>query len=306
MSVNVETPNISAEVINAAFVHKLESGLVKEAMLAGSTYIRQKLYEEGVLRRLFEPWTVTADELDPEEGNDKPSILREIEPDTPAATFVPLKGTGDRRYFYGNRYRVPFGKIEANRESKSKFELMTMRMDIMSWLKDRHVKVIQEQEDLHFMTTVETVITGTSNTAAAGSSQDYKAQFVEGLQAMAALNLPVGKVLMNKQDFLATLNLKVESIGYKAQDRRFEEGVEGEDTFLGYPVVTTLNTTICPVGSVYFFAPREYFCDFMLLQDATLFLKQEADMIEFFTYEAPGIGIGNVNGVFKLTAFDGA
>jgi len=32
---------------------------------------------------------------------------------------------------------------------------------------------------------------------------------------------------------------------------------------------------------------------FFLLQDATLYIKQEADIIEFWSYAAPGIGIGN-------------
>jgi hypothetical protein len=41
------------------------------------------------------------------------------------------------------------------------------------------------------------------------------------------------------------------------------------------------------------YSPQNFLGNFFLLQDATLFIKQEADMIEFFTYEAPGIGIGN-------------
>ena len=52
---------------------------------------------------------------------------------------------------------------------------------------------------------------------------------------------------------------------------------------------------------MFFFAPQEYFCKFYLLQDATLFMKNEASMITFHTYEAPGFGIGNTKGVVKVT-----
>jgi hypothetical protein len=45
--------------------------------------------------------------------------------------------------------------------------------------------------------------------------------------------------------------------------------------------------------SVYAFAPQNYLGVFFLLQDATLYIKQEADIIEFWSYAAPGIGIGN-------------
>lgn len=67
-----ETPQVSAELVNAAFLQKLDSGMLKEAQEAGSAYIRQKLYEEGILRRLFEPRPLTADELDPEEFQSTP------------------------------------------------------------------------------------------------------------------------------------------------------------------------------------------------------------------------------------------
>ena len=54
---------------------------------------------------------------------------------------------------------------------------------------------------------------------------------------------------------------------------------------------------------IYLFAPENYLGNFFLLQDATLFIKQEADMIEFWSYSSPGIGIGNTKGVIKLSGF---
>jgi hypothetical protein len=48
------------------------------------------------------------------------------------------------------------------------------------------------------------------------------------------------------------------------------------------------------------FAPEAYLGQFYTLQDATVFLKAEQDMIEFQTYEAVGAGIGNVNGAVVL------
>ena len=131
-----ETTNVNIELMNRSFCDKVFCGQIKEAMENSSLYIRQKLYEDGILRRLFESCTVVSDELDPEMDSDNPSIIVEIEPEAPSATFVPFPGTGDRSYFYGKRFRVPFGKIESKRESKSKFELMAIRMPITEWLKE--------------------------------------------------------------------------------------------------------------------------------------------------------------------------
>ena len=302
-----ETTTVSAEVVNQAFINKIESGMVKEAEEAASAYIRNRLYEQGVLRRLWEPQTLTADQLDPTENDDdKPSIVVEREPDGRSATFVPFKGTGNRHYFYGRRFRVPMGKIEAERVTKSKFELLNIRMSIMDWLKENQVKAVQHEEDSLFMETCEDIVTqaGPSQSVDASALPDFKLQVVAGLKAMNSLMLPVGKMVMHRNTFMDSLALKTDTIGYAPQEKRFNEGVEGEDSFLGYPVVTTLKSDIVRYNEIWLFPPQEFFAKFYMLQDATLFLKQEADMISFHTYEAPGFGIGNTKGVVKVTLND--
>lgn len=301
---NVETPDVSIELLNHSFCDKVCNGQIKEAMEASSLYIRTKLYEDGILRRLFENRTVTADELDPLMDSDSPSIICEIEPDASKATFVPFKGTGDRQYFTGKRFRVPFGKVEAERISKSKFELMTIRMPITDWLKENQVKMIQEEEDSKFIDTITEIIaanqTEQSATVTIGAS-NFKEAFTEGLKGLTRMRLPLGKVLMHKNTYLDSLKLKTDDIGFKPQEDRFNRGVDGEDSFLGTPVVTTIKDNLVKENEIYFFTTQEYFIKFFLLQDATLFLKTEADMIHFHTYEAPGLGIGNTKGVFKIT-----
>ena len=302
-----ETTTVSAEVVNQAFINKIESGMVKEAEEAASAYIRNRLYEEGVLRRLWEPQTLTADQLDPTENDDdKPSIVVEREPDGRSATFVPFKGSGERSYFYGRRFRVVMGKVEAERVSKSKFELMNIRMPIMDWLKDNQIKAIQHEEDSLFMETCEDIVTtaGPSQSVDASALPDFKLQVVAGLKAMNSLMLPVGKMLMHRNTFMDSLALKTDTIGYAPQEKRFNEGIEGEDSFLGYPVTTTLKSDIVKYNEIWLFPPQEYFCKFYLLQDATLFIRQEADMLHFHTYEAPGFGVGNTSGVIKVTLND--
>ena len=80
--------------------------------------------------------------------------------------------------------------------------------------------------------------------------------------------------------------------------------MDGEDKLFGVPVITTIKNDIVEDNEIYLFAPQNYLGNFFLLQDATLFIKQEADMIEFWSYSAPGIGIGNAKSIVKLTGFD--
>ena len=298
----METTQVSAEVLNAAFVDKLDQGHVKEAEEAGSRYIRQKLYEDGFTRRILEPVTKTAEDLDPELDSDNPRILVEKEPDAPEATFVPFKGTGNRTYFSGSRFPVPFGKVESDRQTKSKFELMAVRMPIVEWFKTTQVKQIQEQEDGLFIATIkDNIAADTSNRLIAAGDVSFKEAFIAGLKGLTSLKLPTGCVLMHENTRLSSLGLKTDEIGYKAQDSRFERGVADENSFMGYPVVSTMKADMVAENEMFFFAPPEYLGVFYLLQDATLFIKAEADMFSFHTYEAPGIGIGNTNAAIKVT-----
>lgn len=113
------------------------------------------------------------------------------------------------------------------------------------------------------------------------------------MKAMIRMRLPLGKVLMHKNTYIDSLKLKTEDIGFAPQEARFNRGVEGEETFLGLPVVTTIKDNLVKENEIFFFTQPEFFIKFFFLQDATLFMKTEADLIHFHTYESPGIGIGN-------------
>ena len=297
------TPNYSVDLVNSTFCSKVFGGQVKEAQEAASLYIRDRLYEDGLLRRLFEPVPVTPDQLDPLMDSDRPSIIVEIQPDAPAATFVPFKGTADRGYFKANRFRVPFAQVESERISKNRFELETIRMPITDWLKEHQVKMIQEQEDSQFLGTVNDIITRnlSGKQAVDATGMSFKDAFTAGMRALNAMRVPYGKVLMNKNTFLESLKLKVEEIGFKPQEDRFNRGVDGESSFLGLDVVTTIKDDLVKDGEMFFFSQKDYFCKFFVQADCSLFMKTEGPMIEFHTYESIGIGIGNVNGVAKVS-----
>ena len=122
-------------------------------------------------------------------------------------------------------------------------------------------------------------------------------------QAMTSKKLPIGKMLMTKATFMEALKFDYTDVGNDIVSRHYDKGLEGEDKLFGVPVITTIKNDIIPDNTIYLFAPENYLGNFFLLQDATLFIKQEADMIEFWSYSSPGIGIGNTKGVIKLSGF---
>jgi len=322
---NVETSGISAQFINQSFVRKLDEGRVKEAQDEGSRFIRSKLREESFAREILEPVEIGADEIDRDEHTDQPKKIIEKEPDS-VATFVTFKGSGQRTFFRGPRYSVSFGKIETEHFMKSKFELLTYQNDIRKILTDNSVKDMANEEDKKFMETVGAAMGQVGGIAQLGgnvgdtfftqqeirennrldcnSKPLSKSLIAQLFQSMTSKRLPIGKLLMTKSTFMEALKFDHTDVGNDVVSRHYDNGMDGEDKLFGVPVITTIKNDIVEDDEIYLFAPQNYLGNFFLLQDATLFIKQEADMIEFWSYSAPGIGIGNANSIVKLTGFD--
>lgn len=301
---NTNIPTFESELINSSFINKVQSGLVKEAEGVSSIFIREKLREDGFLRRLFTLMPITQDDLDPDLNGNRPMKIIEKDIDT-KATWVSFKGTGERDYFEGRRFPIYFDKIETNRTSINTVELSTYRIPVQDLFKEYNVKEMQQQEDKMFLDQVNEMIdlnaADQKATLAYGASQTLVDAFIKGQQMLTSLRLPMGKALMHKNTFLETLKLKIDTIGNEPLVKRFESGLEGEDSFLGVPVVTTIKDDIVSEGDIYFFTSEQFFGKFYALVDATMTLESKADLLTWWTYEYIGMGIGNTKGVVKIT-----
>jgi hypothetical protein len=294
-----QTPQVSAQFINSNFVRKLDDGRTKEAEAEGTAFIRQKLRQESFAREIIEPVMLTDDEIDRDENTDQPKKIVEKEPDS-IATFVPFTGTASRTWFRGRRFAVYFGKTESQRFTKSKFELMTYQNDIRKILSDNSVKDMADQEDQKFIDTVNAIL-ALAPTQITNPGTFTSSAFKVGFQAMVNRKQPIGKILMSKALYYEALDLPATSVGNDVASRHYDLGIEAEEKLWGIPVISTIKQDIVDGAvagsntrrSAYVFSPQNYLGCFFLLQDATLFIKQEADIIEFWSYAAPGIGLGN-------------
>ena len=294
-----ETTNISAKFINSNFVRKLESGHTKQAQDEGSAFIRSKLRQTSFAREILTPIVLADDEIDRDENTDLPKKIVEKEPDS-TATFVTFKGTGDRTWFSGPRYPVYFGKIESQRFTKSKFELMTYQNDIRKILSDNSVKDMSDVEDGKFIETCIASVNGVAGQDLTGSATIDADIIADMLKAHIARKVPVGKFLMAKETYYDIIRQPATSIGDPIASRHYDDGIEEEEKLFGIPVVTTIKNELVPENHVWLFSSEDYLGNFFLLQDATLFIKQEADIIEFWSYSAPGIGIGNTRSITRM------
>lgn len=294
-----ETQRVSAQHINSSWVQKLEDGHVKEAQDQGTAFIREKLRQESFARRILTPVLLSDDEIDRDVNTDLPKKIVEKEPDS-VATFVPFRGSGRRQWFKGPRYEIFFGRTESARFNKSKFELMTYQNDIRKILADNSVKDMADVEDIKFYETLDAIIVANPTQALDVPGGLNRGGVVSGIQKLTTGRLPVGKMLLTKTLFYDLLRLEATNIGDDIAAQHYREGVEEQDTLWGFPAITTIKDDILPSNELWIFAPENFLGNFFMLQDATLFIKQEADMITFWSYAAIGIGIGNTRSVIRV------
>ena len=300
MAYKTETQQVSAQFVNSNFVKKIEDGRIKEAAAEGSAFIREFVRQESYAREILTPVLLQDDEIDRDENTDEPKKIVEKEPKS-VATFVQFQGAGPRTWFKGPRYSVFFGKTESQHFTKSKFQLMTYQNDIRKMLSDNSVKDMADQEDSKWQQTVDALIAlnpAEQNTAAGGFNSSA---FKQGFQKMVNRRRPIGKMTMTKSLYYEALDLVATSVGNDVASRHYDDGVENEEKLWGFPVITTIKSSIHDPKKAYIYAPENYLGNFFLLQDATLYIKQEADTITFWTYAAPGIGIGNRLSVQSIT-----
>ncbi len=304
MSYRTETPQVSAQYLNASFVRKIaDEGKIKEAAVEGTAFIREKVRQESFAREIIVPVGLQDDEIDRDVNHDQPKKIVEKEPSS-IATFVPFTGSGPRVWFRGPRYEIRFYKVESQRFTKSKFELMTYQNDIRKILSDNSVKDMADVEDTRFLQSIKDIIAlnpAQVTPAPAFNSTAWK----RANQALASRRRPIGKYLMTKELFYEAMDLPATAVGNDPASKIYREGIEKEESLWGIPVVATVKSDILAsvTGSArtaFVFSPENFLGNYFLLQDATLFIKQEADLVTFYSYESIGMGIGNRLSVQQL------
>lgn len=290
------TETINTQFINQSFIEKIDQGLTKEAGVAMSAFVRQRLREDGFTRKILNPIMITASELD--RGlTEEPQVIVEKEPDS-VAVNMPFLGRPDLRYFTGTRYAVTFSKIASAEFKKSKFELATYRTDIRTVLQENSVKDLQKQEDSNFYANVLAVATANSNVVNVAGGFTVQT-LMNGVKNLIAKQLPVGCVLMTQEMYADLLKQPATQVGSPAASELLR-GQATLDNFFGFRIITTIKNDILPNNQAIVFAPPQYLGQFYLLQDAMVFLKTEADIITFMTYESVGSALGNVNAAIVL------
>ena len=105
---------------------------------------------------------------------------------------------------------------------------------------------------------------------------------------------------MNQADFNKFMALPATTIGSGVAGEQYINGFK-YDTLLGKKLIVTNKGDLVPEKSIYAFAAQEFLGKFFILNDTKFWVEKKRNLIKWSAYETLGMGIGNIQGVAKIT-----
>lgn len=299
-------------VTNQLFFEKLASGdplMRKQAEDAITAYTRTTIREDSFMERIMPSMEITNSDLTRQVTTDKPVVVVDREGDSPGAISVGFGTLPVNYYFRYPRYLVTFERMLTPRFTKDVAELRTYIMDIRQVISDNSIKDMLAEKDGKFLQAVNTGLVGANQTVPASGSVQWREindgitrdSLADSLKVMpdTPFHLEVHTCLANvitNKDLLKIA--RDEFGGDKAQDVMINGWTS--DQLMGKRWLFTIKKSLVPTGTVYQFADPKYIGKHYELEAPTMYIKQEAYMLEFFTYTMTGATLGHLGGLARI------
>lgn len=284
---------------NNLFIERLDSpeGIQKTAA-AGSAFVRAVMREVAFSRRILPPESVTRADCTRSTKHDTLIKIVDIEPNS-RAFAVNFRGEAEDKYIQGKRYALPFFKIESQKFQKSEGELLAYDYPITKVIEENSIKDLQAVEDEKFIEYAESAVNLTGKRIVSVDTAVDRKNLTSLFKMIDVDRLSVGCVLMNNVDYDDWLVQDATEIGSPLASEITVSGYK-YDSILKRKLVVTNKSDIVAPGEIYAFTEPAYLGNFFILNDTKFWIKKEADMIIWKTWEYIAEGFGNIKSVAKL------
>lgn len=295
------------QLSNETFVNYLSTpGQEKRALDAGSKWIRYKLREKGFMRPIMRPQNVTREDFDRQLTFEEPIVLVDKEPDSPASVTVPFGSLPMSFWLQAGKFPVAITELHTPRAQKHVNELLTYAIDLRQVISDNMLKDLLAQEDTAFIAGVNACLVGQNQVVAASGQVQWVKMYggiTRNTLEEAAKVLPrtpsrleAATVLTNNITMREIMKMGRDETGGDMSEDVFRDGWSYK-RFMNLDWVITIKHEIVPEQRIYYFADPDYLGRAYLLEDATMWAKREAAVVEWYFYEFLGATIGNSNAV---------
>ena len=290
---------LDATTFNNLFIERLDTteGLQKTAS-AGAAFVRSKIREIGFARRILPPESVTRADCTRSTSHDTLIKIVDLEHDSKAMA-VNFASEADENYLQGKRYAIPFFKIESEKFVKSEGELLAYDYPITKVIEENSVKDIQKIEDSKFIEYAEAAIAITGKRLVSTATAADRKELNHLFKMIDYDQLTVGTVLMNTVDLDDYMIQPATDIGSPAASEITINGYK-YPTILNRKLVVTNKHDIVLPGEIWAFTDPAYLGNFFILNDVKFWIKKEADLVIWKTWEYIAEGFGNIKSIAKI------
>lgn len=286
-------------------------GFVKKASLVTSKATRTQIREEGFQRAILPFDNITNEDLDYFGDSELPGVWFEMEPDSPPARTVPYDSTPNTFAYRAEKYVVLISVITTEEATKNVNQLRTYKTDIRQIVSDNMLRDIHTQEDTSFIVTVDRAIGSVVNLSAAPGVEvqnvnmggAFSRQNVKRAQSfLSERQLPPGVFLVNQRTANEFLGWHRDEVGGDLAVDLLRKGLKALDRFemFGIPYISTIKNNLVLNGAMYQFTTKEFLGNALMLEDITVTIKKEYDIIRMRAQEQVGFTFGNTRGLQKL------
>jgi hypothetical protein len=293
------------ELLNVRTFEKLSSDdpqMVKQGADAVLDFTRRRMREDGFWRKIQPMVPVTNDKLTRKVDTDKPVVIVDKEPNSPAAISIPFATLPSNLYILGNRYEVHFDRITTPRFTKDVDDLRTWIMDIRQVLSDNAIKDMLAEEDTKFLLAVNNAILGAGlvvptsgviqhEEISGGITRD---SLWDSLKIMpnCPASIEVHTILCNHITIKDVCKFGRDEMGGDLSQDIMKNGWT-QTEFMGKTWIITIKKGLVGNGTMYHFGDPKFIGKAYSLEDTVLFVRREAYFLEFFSYETVGGAIAN-------------
>ena len=296
-------------------IKEAPDGYLEKISSASTETIRTEIREEGFLRKIIPEKTVTSEDIDRVVEHDRPVIIEEIEAQSKGAMSVGFNTPTDTAMFYGPKGVIEFHQIKTPRYKKNIHELHTYRHDLKKSIVEKALNDIQVREDGSLIKSVNRLVGPENGVGRSGFRQNFvinggitRSTYIEMKKKLGKLRLRNGVFLMNTTTAAEFEKFHHDEWGGPGAEDVWKKGLIGSinDAVLsGVRHIFTIKDELVPDNVVYCFTEPAFLGKFYILQDATMYVKKEEDILSMNATETIGLGILNVAGVIR-TRFAGA
>lgn len=283
--------------------------LEKQASDAINEFTRIRVREDGFTRRIMPPLQVSNDDLDRQLWTDKPVIIVDKEPNIPPAISVPFGTLPTNFYIRGPRYQVTFDRLLSPRAVKDMGEMRTWIMDIRQVIADNMIKDMLAEEDTKFIGAFNTALIGQGSVTPTSGAVQWKAipggvtrdSQMDAFKVMPSTNfhLETRTVLVNNVTIYEYLKWGRDEVGGDLSQDLLKNGWT-EREFMNRTWIISIKRDLIPDNTIFMFADPKFIGKNFMLEDATMWLRRQYWMLEYFLWEELGASFGHTGGLARV------